>query len=180
MARKEVAPLKAEVVARMMNGESQTEAAAAVGIHKVTISRWKNTDPQFRNMTENLEQTADNMTEIYKHEGKSNVHLREAANIHVLRYQLQRKAADAITVLADLLGSDDERIRLSAAKEILDRTGLIRSTEVIATAATATAVQPTSLAQALEFLGMAPEDAQKALPVDIEVTGEASTEPGEP
>lgn len=87
------------VIAAILDGKTQTDAAEEAGVNPVTVSRWKATDPAF--MAELNRRQRDLWDENYA--------------------SLLALAADARRVLADLVHAKDPQIRFKAALAVLDR-----------------------------------------------------------
>lgn len=81
-------------------GTSTAEIAAAVGVHRATLFRWRQTD-QYRALVALTAEDAG----------------------RVARRALEAASMAAVDSLVALLGSDDDRVRLRTALAILDRTG---------------------------------------------------------
>jgi hypothetical protein len=150
---------KAKVASYMMSGYTQTAAAEMAGVHETTVSRWKANDPEFAALVKDPMVISNALPELPK--GTHRV-----ANEAVLRFKLQGGAARAIDVFIDLLESEDEKIRLSAAKEVLDRTGFVRGSQVTVNNNVMTQLQPNMLAEAFQVLGISPEEVMKSLPME--------------
>ncbi len=100
MAKKNegVTPQQAQVIALIVAGTTQTEAAAVVGITPETISRWKGGDAHFIAALTDAQQTK---------------WLAGTAKLEDL-------AADALAALGELLQDEDPKIKLQAVKVWLD------------------------------------------------------------
>ena len=81
-------------------GNTTVQIAAEVGVHRVTIYRWREID-EYRHFVAAL--VADTQ--------------------RAARATLQAGATDAAKRIRELMRSEDERIALSAAQTLLDRTG---------------------------------------------------------
>ena len=81
-------------------GTGTAEIAAAVGVHRATVFRWRK-DAGYRGLVASIASDAQ----------------------RVARRALEAQAHTAAERLVGLLDSDDERVKLRAALAILDRTG---------------------------------------------------------
>jgi len=81
-------------------GTGTAEIAAAVGVHRATVFRWRK-DAAYRGLVASIASDAQ----------------------RVARRALEAEAHTAAERLVGLLGSDDDRVRLRTALAILDRTG---------------------------------------------------------
>lgn len=133
-----------KVISHMVAGHSQAAAAAAAGVHPTTVTRWKR-DEEFRAAIERQTEQANKDSQVN-------------------RIKLRALGSKAIDILAGLMDSDNEKIRLSAATEVLDRTGFVKSKEVVMTGHMVKGDAPASVIEALEVLGMRAEDVYHALP----------------
>lgn len=103
MARKayqpnyELTPDQAAALDLLLSGQTITAAAAAVGVARETVSRWRNSDPAF--------QAAYNAVLQSAHDAMSK--------------KLLDARARAIDTLAGLLDSDDQATALKAAAALL-------------------------------------------------------------
>jgi hypothetical protein len=93
----ELTPDQAAALDLLLAGQTITAAAAAVGVARETVSRWRNSDPAFMGALNSALQSAhDAMTK-----------------------KLLDARARAIDTLADLLDSDDQAIALKSAAALL-------------------------------------------------------------
>lgn len=107
-----------EILRRVVRGEKNVEIADALGLHVMTISMLTRS-PVFREEVAKLqgkieERYIDKASEPLKGPGD------EARKI------LEQAQPDAASAITELLMSENERIRLSAAQDILERNGLGR------------------------------------------------------
>lgn len=95
---------KAAALPLVAAGASYAEAAEAAGVSARTVRRWATSDPEFVAAIDARRSAA--FDAIDSIDGK-----------------LMALAEKALAAISDLLGSDDERIRLEAAKTTMDRFG---------------------------------------------------------
>ncbi len=93
----ELTPDQAAALDLLLAGQTVTAAAAAVGVARETVSRWRNSDPAFQ--------------------GAYNAALQSAHD--AMGKKLLDARARAIDTLADLLESDDQAIALKSAAALL-------------------------------------------------------------
>ena len=93
----ELSPDQAAALDLLLAGQTATAAAAAVGVARETVSRWRNSDPAFQ--------------------GAYNAALQSAHD--AMAKKLLDARARAIDTLADLLESDDQAIALKSAAALL-------------------------------------------------------------
>lgn len=94
----QLTPVQENVIAELLAGKTQTDAAAGVGIRPEQISRWKSDDNLFVAVL-----------------NQRTVELWESN-----RAELLALARDARTALRDLLTSDNDSVRLRAAVAVLN------------------------------------------------------------
>lgn len=93
----ELTPDQAKALDLVLAGQTITAAAAAVGVARETVSRWRNSDPAFQ--------------------GAYNAALQSAHD--AMSKKLLDARARAIDTLADLLDADDKGLALKAAAALL-------------------------------------------------------------
>lgn len=93
----ELTPDQAAALELLLSGQTITAAAAAVGVARETVSRWRNSDPAF--------QAAYNAALQSAHDAMGK--------------KLLDARARAIDTLADLLDADDHGLALKAAAALL-------------------------------------------------------------
>lgn len=93
----DLTPDQAAALELLLSGQTITAAAAAVGVARETVSRWRNNDPAFQ--------------------GAYNAALQSAYD--AMSKKLLDARARAIDTLADLLEADDHGLALKAAAALL-------------------------------------------------------------
>lgn len=96
-----------EAIKLMCLGHKSSEAAATMGVHPSTVRRWM--------------QRPDFSAELERRMAHTRAGAQRKLNAHT---------DSAASVLVELLSSDDDKIRMGAAKEILDRAGVVAGTKV--------------------------------------------------
>ena len=101
-AARPLTPAQASAVLLLVAGRTDAEAAAELGVHRTTVSQWKNHHPEF---IAELNRTRDS------------VHAELSDRLRVL-------ASAALRAIGDALESDDPAARTAAAFELLKRVPL--------------------------------------------------------
>lgn len=94
---KSITPQQEAVILALLEGKTQKEAAEAAGVAPETVSRWMKRDAVFV--------------------ATLNARRKDLWNAH--REKLRAQVREAVTVMGDLLKSENERVRLQAATAIL-------------------------------------------------------------
>lgn len=170
-AQQSRAYLKSRAASLLMSGLSVTDVAKQLDISRETIHRWKATDPLFSATIErqDLAQYVSQEAEKLIADQKS---LRDKVRQDVVKLKLMGACVDAVDVILDIMrNASDDKTRLMAAKEVLDRGGFHKTAQ-IEVHHTQNPAEEVMLAEAFQVLGVDPEMSKYALPADGGVDGQ--------
>lgn len=168
---------RAKAASLLLAGVSVTETARRVGVTRETIQRWKSNDKVFA-ATIKKQDLAKIAGEEAKELLASQRALRDRVRSDVVKLKLMGACVDAVDVILDIMRhSIDDKTRLMAAKEVLDRGGF-QKTAQIEVHHTQNPAEEVMLAEAFEVLGVDPELSKFALPAAGGMDEEGSGHPG--
>lgn len=159
--------LKAKVAGYVLSGKTLKDAAAECGVSENTVHVWKKKDPQFLEALRRHDMLAKMESET-KHSIANAMVEQEVAIVSALRYRLQGLVDICIDQLRDIIVSDETppKDKVSAIKEIFDRTGLIKDTNVTVRAQQAPRISPEQLSDAFSLLGISEDELKRSLPIE--------------
>lgn len=165
--------LKAKVAGFVLSGKTLKAAAAECGVSENTVHQWKKKDPQFQEALRRHDMLAKMETET-KHSIANSMVEQEVAIIAALRYRLQGLVDVCIDQLRDIIISDETppKDKVSAIKEVFDRTGLIKDTNVTVRAQQAAHISPEQLSDAFSLLGISQDELKRSLPIEGTIISE--------
>lgn len=162
---------KAKAASLLLAGVPIKEVARRLGVSRETIHRWKSNDKLFSATV-----ARKDVMDIASNEAKellaSQRELRDKVRKDVVKLKLMGACVDAVDVILEIMrNSMDDKVRLMAAKEVLDRGGF-QKTAQIEVHHTQNPAEEVMLAEAFQVLGVDPEMSKYALPADGGVDGQ--------
>lgn len=159
--------LKAKVAGYVLSGMTIKDAAARGGVSEQTVHLWKKKDPDFLAMMQRHDLLA-RMEHQAEHSIERASYNQEVANLAALRFRLQGLVDICIDQLKTLILDEDTpaAAKVTAIREVFDRTGLIKDTNVTIRGQQAASVRPEQLADAFTLLGISQEELKRSLPVE--------------
>lgn len=171
--------LKAQIASYILSGDTYNQAAQKAGISPFTIAKWKQRDPKFRQMLGAPPPTGPDDTHQITSAQAAKMEITPSHSIPIQRAMLYAVVGDAIRTLHETIldKTIDPKIRLTAACEVLDRTGHVKSKD-IHVSHNIPQNEPTDLRAALTALGVEAKYLERALPVEGTVINDGEATAG--